>query len=455
MENRKNVFFFLGSIIVVLFGYHFELAQLLQGRKNFSFELCNLNPYPVHYMVEASGKQNHGELSEVECRNINLKFKNYTAPSAKVIASAEFTPKFKHVHPRGTVKWEGKIFQSSFWQFSLFEKYRQTIVDPDLAHILPYDPKLSDEEVLGIAKSRALKISGAIEKQMDVRKHWQGREVPYFLGANTHDKNGLLVPGVILSGITPTTLFGDPSPYKHGDVLIAFNDQEVFSEEDLYFNLHIHATSRDGGIRKPYKFKIIRDDMVLEGRTTYLFNPKYWGYSETEKVDAAGYGFLNAATLGLAVEARCAAPNVLIGVSRVLAFTANTLTKIADLPNKEKAEYAQFHDYNECQWNATQYVSRLMQMYQETFDGAAWLTVITPSLPRLLLQQPIVASGLAIFGNRAVAGVATVIVLEALEMSIWTALDASPNTTIADKIDMIKEAAPIGAGIGLLAAIIS
>lgn len=372
------------SLIIIILAPIFLNACNLQGEKKFAFEVCNMNPYPISVTVDfpdnADTKDFNGPLEKIECKTIHRKFRNYTPPSAQIRAMAQNTSKLQHIHNFTSddfIRWYGEFLpkkypeleeqiekienadfkkaafwiydKKTYWDFFTSKTLKYIVVDPYLTQIFPADQNIKKDEYFSIALDRAHKIDNAVYRQMDVRQNWRNKQTPYYLGANVDDYNGSLSPGVILKDVVPTTLFGGPSPFRSGDIFLAFNNEEIFSPEDLYYALHIHATSQSSGIEKPYKYKIIRNDRIITGKTTYLFNEDYWGHHESEKADAAGYGFLSAATLGFAVESRCAAPNALVGVANTLAWAANKLNELSDT-KRSKLEYKDFYDYDECYW---------------------------------------------------------------------------------------------------------
>ena len=304
----------------------------------------------------------------------------------------------------------------------------------------PYLPYLSNTAglsqggELATILSRARQLGRAIERQRTFRSRFPSdKDVPYLLGVGTRDKNGRTELGVVVTSVTPTDIFGDPSVFKVGDIIIALSGrggelESVFSGEDLSSLLYDHATDTDhGGISVPVKFALIRGSNQVTGITTYRFNlacVQCFPAGELSDFHAFLQGAFNAWSLS---------NEAWLEVILTDAYKWITGQTINDMTRDH--------------WYLVQRNARLIQYapkatkYGETLAFYSFI----PSAPRLIVGR-FLARTVLMEGSTALL---TNVALDTAENATWLVLTSNPTHSAEDIREDVVNAAPQAAAMSL------
>lgn len=290
---------------------------------------------------------------------------------------------------------------------------------------------------------------------------YPGHIMPYHLGAKLEDHNGALSSGIVLRKPARLTIFGDAMPLRDGDILYRINDHDVFSPIDVHDALLAHGGSRKLGVSKALKLVVGRRGNFYTINTTLFFNERHPSFAGERKGDAVYYGFMDAASLGLAAEANCAsrqlpslAQDTLRGVQALLYGLADAAS---DKPARRDRKYipaANYEDFGACVWRAEQEIALAQQKHKKDFQNAAWITVFTPSAPRLLLQKGASTAVKTKARKTALASIASTVGFELVETGLFFLNDQSPLQGPADVARDFYYAMPYVAGISASIAVV-
>ena len=274
-------------------------------------------------------------------------------------------------------------------------------------------------------------IKSALNFHLSFLKNWADKELPFHFGATLDDFNGHLKPGVKLSNVIPSSIFGDIRKVKNGDVIEQINGRAVYSNIDVFGELINHGLHQQKGIEKPLSvFGRHANGAAFFYQDSYFFNTKYGQFSGIDKNDALTFGFLDALSLGNAAHSICIARQV---PSRL----ANGLRWLSEALSAEKKSLGRSKnpDYDACHWRESQELAVAQQKHAKVYSNAAWLTIITPSAPRLLFSKAANTYIKGAIANRKVRGIVVSSSLEMVETGIYFANDKSPlqsNKQVAD-----------------------
>lgn len=263
--------------------------------------------------------------------------------------------------------------------------------------------------------SKARAINSSLKRQVKYNKSIRGiGDIPYILGLNTYDENGIFDLGVTVSNVIfEKNIIGQDFPFKSGDRILSFAGQEVFTNKDLTILLYDHATSLDGGIGVPIPFTILRSGQLLKGNTLYFFNPNYNGWPSSDWWKSILVGVVDALSLGF--------------------------------------DYDLYESFTKSEpWKAWQYLqlkARLRQLNKGYFlVGNLGGAIFSPG--RLLLQKPVKRS-LGHMGLRGgIAKLGTTMGLEIAEGVIWTYGGSSPLLTQEEFVKLLEDEIKFTAGFG-------
>lgn len=331
--------------------------------------------------------------------------------------------------------------KKSQWEFLLYDSS---------FNLVSFDSYKCGHECKQIALLKAGALSNAFHRQMSYKNNFTNKEVPYFIAGEMTDLNGPFNVGLQVDKAITQSIKGFPLSIRDGDIIVSLNNTVVFSPEDFYILLHKHATSRYAGIAKPITIEAIRDNKKLLMQSTYFFNRQYWGYSSQQETATIVNGVLDAVTLGLAAEARCGLGTALHGIANGLSWLTSKLSSKPQDMKKNKTL-----DYSGCVWRHTQAIAMQRQFGGDLFDNAAWLSLVTPSAPRLLLSKAMGKKALSVIGSRQAGKFLTTVSGEIAETLIWTVNDASPLASAQQITGEVRKIAPYAAAIGVVAGVLN
>lgn len=482
MQNSKKTTGTLFSVTVVMI-----LAFTLGAcSRDLTLKICNSAPYAVQYAINYPIGENESQtegmknLNPSQCRDLERNFPNDIEPAFNLYA--------RNVHPNdlrwiynlgqehpGIIEWSGEatyqcvkdngisnVSDNTSSEYCSTEHKGFVQVETDRPEedewiYFIQDAALSidlgnfkgtREEFLSVSRNQTQEQFQALKTQAQHQITWGGKERPYGFGLvfeNNPSDFSRFKPGIKIREVIPKTIFQDNMPFQSGDILISIADKNVYSYEDAYPILHDHASSIKKGILVPYKFKVIRNGQVIEGSSTHFFNERYWPSPKEDKLWAMYFGAVNAMTIGAEAFTHC---GIKILGGGVWDFALSIFDK------EGKVERSDSENLEKCRWRTNQYTARVKQKYLNYHDNAAWLGLISPSAPRLLLTGVLKKKMARVVGP-GLARITATTALETVETVVWTIRDSSPLTTNEELIRDVKHVAPYGAGIGFVAALIS
>lgn len=271
---------------------------------------------------------------------------------------------------------------------------------------------LDEDKLKWLDKAKAVNRSLIRQVKYD-ESIYSKQDMPYDLGLNLNDENGIYDLGVTISNvIISKNIIGQDNPFKIGDKLLTFAGEEVFTDKDLTILLNEHATSIDGGIGVPIPFTVLRNGQLLKGNTLYFFNPEYNWPSDDWWLSIL-VGIADALTLG---------------------FDYNAYKSLTQSDPKKA-------------WNYLQYKSRVRQLNSEYFlVGNLGGAILSPG--RLLLQKPAKRALSRIGIKGGLGSIASTVGLEVAEGIIWTYAGSSSLLTKKELSEMLKDEIKFTAGMG-------
>ena len=454
--------------------------------RDVTLKVCNSAPYYVNYALNYPINEHESQtdglkkLGPGQCRDLERNFPDEIEPAFNLYAKNRHPGYLRWLynlekdHP-GIIEWSGDATfqcisdksishipntgspQNCSTEVKGFIHVETDKPDEDEWVYFIQDAALSiglgnfkgtREEFLKVSRKQTKEQRKAIENQIQFLKTWGGKERPYDFGfvlKNNPSEYSRFKPGIKIEGVVPNTIFQDEMPFQPGDILISLEGKTVYSYEDAYLILHEHASSIKKGILVPYSFSVIRAGQIVQGFSTYFFNERYWPSPEEDKLWAMYFGVAGAVTLGAEAIGHCTIKKIGNG----------TWDLVLDIFDKEATiERSESESFEKCRWRTNQYAARVKQKYLDFHDNAAWLGLITPSAPRLILTGALKKKMARALGP-GLARIAATTALETAETVAWTIIDSTPLTNNEEILRDIKHVAPYGAGIGFVAALIS
>jgi len=304
------------------------------------------------------------------------------------------------------------------------------------------------EELRAAIYSTASGLRQVIGRHLTFLAKWTGHPVPLHLGAELEDHNGPLASGVTVHNPVLISIFGDTLPFRHGDVLFKMNETDIFAPADVFQALIDHGYSYSRGITEPVNIVYGRAGKFYSTKTSYFFNEGYHQFSGDRKDEATFYGLLDAIALGLAAESLCAGENGLVGLADGLNSFANWLDKSIE---RKKFEY---RSMRECIWSHESAIALAQQKHRDIYTNAAWLTIIFPNAPRLLLQKGATRVVKKVARNSAIASSFAGVGLELAETGFFFLNDRSALQTHANVAEEYVRSLPFIAGFTLAVGVI-
>ncbi|MGX1927987.1 hypothetical protein [Flagellimonas sp. 2504JD4-2] len=304
--------------------------------------------------------------------------------------------------------------------------------DPDMVSLF-YDPySASAQKDLESRLRLAPELRLSLHRQMWFDRQFPNPDVDYpFLLAFLEDDNGYHTKGVKVSKLFQSkTIKGGNFPLLPGDYIIGV-ENPVYSGADLYTQLYAHGTSLHKGIEEPIKLDIIREGKLYTVECTYFFNESFYGFSDDNDGEAAGYGFLNSIFYG----------NGPAGIT----ISKQILVTIGNLFSKKKKKLP---NYKRTKWVETQKEYRLRQMKPDAFNGGSFIGIWT-SPGQLLTKSTAKVVAKAGF-SRASSRVIAAAIIETAEGGLYSYNDAPVLATSKEQMEAAVKSMPESFGIGVL-----
>lgn len=466
---------FIGGIAVIALlsvaGWFFlwpETAKL---------EICNAAPYTINYSVNypiSKTKDKSTSLVELASGKCTSFVREFNGVESQFYVHAQsirdeanvtwaYSPNISSgdqvIFPANEHNIDRKRFISSYKEpFALARNIKQErkesswsfLIYDGSFNFIPFNDNECSYSCMQMALSRAKELSDAFNRQISYEKNFRNKDVPFFIAGEMTDLNGPFNVGLQVNKAITKSIKGFPLSIRDGDVLVSMNGKTVFSPEDFYILLHQHATSYEGGIEEPIMLEAIRGNKIISMQSTYFFNRKYWGYSSKQETETIVNGVIDAVTLGYTAKAKCGAGKTLYTVAKGLDWVAKKLSERSH-SSREIKEI----DFDKCVWKHTQTIAKQRQFGGDLFDNAAWLSVVTPSAPRLLLSKAMGKKGVKIFGSRQTGRMLSTVAGETAETLLWTINGASPLSSTEQIIGDLKKTAPYAVAIGVVAGMLN
>lgn len=282
-----------------------------------------------------------------------------------------------------------------------------------------------DERIdLEKAKVKIRQLARLWPQRMEYLKKSGGRPPLFTLGIAVDEFVSHNELGVTVTRALEQTPFGTPSSFKKNDVIVEFDNSPIYSPIDLEMAMINFGNSRSrGGVLKTFSYKAWRGDVLEERQGTLFFNPSAWPHVAAERAAAAGWGFSNGVSFGLAVQLYCAA-------------------------QKARAWwYEQRFDYADCTWETQQFVARMKQFYWDDYNDANFIGKLASLVPSVMAVRVVAR----VLGGGIVAEVVAGGGVTALETAGWVYEEALPGANLNEEL---RAAVIPAAAIGALSALI-
>jgi hypothetical protein len=270
---------------------------------------------------------------------------------------------------------------------------------------------------------------------------WGGRpQFPVHLGATLDDQNGYCSLGVQITDGVAQTRDGYVMTLAAGDTLVQFAGRPVFGVGDVWSILQQHATNKTGGgVDVPIPFVVRRHGQLVADKTNYFFNRDYFAVTDSDRVAAVWLGLSDSAFLGAGCFANAGLVTGLRGLANGLQWLAGKLDE------KHTPQYLDGPSFDDIRWGCNQRKAMLKQFESGSYNlGAVGGIFFQPT--RALVNR---------VGGRALTqSTAGLVLIEAGELAIWTAVDGSPMRTASELASEIRDAAPLALASGIVQGIL-
>jgi len=298
----------------------------------------------------------------------------------------------------------------------------------------------------------ARQLKAALKRWDRYRYKTSEDDWPFTLGVRTSDENSRLRLGVQVTSNGGTKAVYR-TPLKRGDWIVHVAGVPVFHEKDMYAALAAHG--RAHGIDESFPVIIRRGDQVLAFETVYYFSEAYYGRSKKDREMASKLGFAEAAAVGAEVTAICTAKKAAQYACGGGKLAVRLISWLADKKAPEMGECPAF-DFQQCYFDNTQYVARLMQMYPEEFKNAGFVGMFVPTTRVMALGKLGVMNKVLDGAKLAkIRGLPKAVVAEMADAAIWETLRATPTMSASQVAQNIKGELPFAAGIGFVTGILT
>jgi hypothetical protein len=220
-------------------------------------------------------------------------------------------------------------------------------------------------------------------------KNWQGRIPSFHLGGPLTDSNSALVPGIDVTSLPRTSVWGESVALPEKGRIIAVNGREIYGIPDLYQAISDHGFNMAAGVQKPIKLTMqvgMSKSEIAEhtGEVRLLFTP---GAAQAFNTDVNGFseGLKSGLTAGLP-QIKCAGK---AGVTAV--FNQVNLM----FGNEDSIEAVE--DYGICTWRSYEQAAYAIQFDTDSYRAAELLSMMIP-------MSRLAGIGKTIAGTRAVRG---------------------------------------------------
>jgi hypothetical protein len=298
----------------------------------------------------------------------------------------------------------------------------------------------------------ARQLKAALERWDRYRYKTSEKDWPFTLGVRTSDENSRLRLGIQVTSYGGTKPVYR-TPLKKGDWIVHVAGHPVFHEKDMYAALAAHG--RAHGIDETFPVIIRRGDQVLAFETVYFFSEEHYGRSKKDREMASKLGFAEAAAVGAEVTAICAAKKATQYACGGGKLAVRVISWLADKKAPDMGACPAF-DFQQCYFDNTQYVARLMQMYPEEFKNAGFVGMFVPTT-RLIALGKLGVMNKVLDGAKLakIRGLPKAVVAEMADAAIWETLRATPMMDASHVARNIKSELPFAAGIGFVTGMLS
>lgn len=307
-----------------------------------------------------------------------------------------------------------------------------------------------------VIEQRAPALAASIAWQMEAEKYFHDLQPDVLFGAELVDFNSNLNPGVLLQNIISTDIFDAQQNIAEGDLLTAVNGHPIFSTAEAMYWLAGHAQSPDGGIGVALDLTVVRPgcESGCLVKATYFFNPNT--LVKPGGIEAGYWGISDGVLFGFGEAGNCVVGNVLKGVANIglgcIELIASTIQERSF--DKRSLHAVPYHDLKQCTWFNAQRSAFARQLHPEMFSYAETAALFTPGGIRLLFAKGMRRQFTGMVGKGALAGILTNVSLEATESAVWAVGSSPPTADWPERIRRARAAAPEGAGIGFVTAVL-
>lgn len=298
-------------------------------------------------------------------------------------------------------------------------------------------------------------LRGAVERQMEEERELAGRTVVGYLGGSLEDSNSPLSPGVYVQSAMAEDIFGGAQLFGAGDTILAVNGKPVFGLIDLEAEIQRHAMDLARGINKPLNLKIVgeRCPETCSVPAYYFFNERYSG--QASQGEAMAWGISNAFLYGQATWVGCVGTEIGKGVVNMGGAFWEGLSSGWNHREIDRSKFEVFkqrtqQELKQCIWDDEQRSALAQQTQKQYYAQAETLGLWLPSGAGSYFARPFIKQlGKRVVLKAGTRALASAVLAEAIETSLWSFGSGPPGRTLGERIKSVKSDLPYAVGFGV------